>query len=147
MKIYTRYGSHLALFALPFTLLLTGCEEKKSASMDSIPVGSQTNAPVAEADNSAKNVRDRNGSTITPGDQSNAPGDLDTTQKIRQALVSGTNHYSLTARNIKIMTVNNNVTLRGPVTTPEEKAEIVAMAKDVAGPANVDDQLEVEAKP
>jgi hypothetical protein len=33
------------------------------------------------------------------------------------------------------------------VTTPEEKAGIVAMAKDVAGPANVDDQLEVEAKP
>jgi hypothetical protein len=42
---------------------------------------------------------------------------------------------------------NNKVTLRGPVTTPEEKAGIVAMAKDVAGPANVDDQLEVEAKP
>jgi hypothetical protein len=77
--------------------------------MDSIPVDSQTNGAGVDADNSAKNVRDRSGSTTTPGDQSNAPGDLGTTQKIRQALVSGTNHYSLTARNIKIMTVNNSL--------------------------------------
>ena len=135
------------LFALPLSLLVVGCEEKKGSSVDLASVSSPTNDAVADANNSRKNVRDRDNATATPGDQSGAPADLKTTQTIRQALVSGNNDYSIAAKNIKIITANNKVILRGPVKTAEEKAGIVTIAKNVAGEGNVEDQLEVETKP
>jgi hyperosmotically inducible periplasmic protein len=135
------------LIALPISLLLVGCDDKKNSSVDLPAVSSSTNAAVVDANNSGKNVRDRDNATTTPGDQSGAPDDIKTTQAIRQALASGTNNYSLTARNVKIITSNKKVILRGPVRTAEEKAGIVAIAKNVAGEGNVEDQLEVEAKP
>jgi len=102
------------LIALPISLLLVGCDDKKNSSVDLPAVSTSTNAAVVDANNSGKNVRDRDNGTATPGDQSGAPADIKTTQAIRQALVSGTNNYSITARNVKIITTNNKVTLRGP---------------------------------
>jgi len=135
------------LFALPLSLLLVGCDDKKNASADLPTVSSTTNQAMVDANNSGKNVRARDNATATPGDQGGAPNDLKTTEAIRQAVVSGTNNYSLTARNVKIITTNNKVILRGPVKTAEDKAGIVAIAKNIAGESNVEDQLEVEAKP
>lgn len=140
-----RYTKIAFLLVVPLSLLV-GCEDKQGASVDTTSISAGTNQGVADANNSARNVRDRNNATATPGDQSGAPEDLKTTQAIRQALVSGTNNYSVTARNVKIITTNNKVILRGPVKSPEEKAGIVAIAKSVAGDGNVEDQLEVEAK-
>ena len=150
MKSKIQYIKAAFLLALPLSLVVVGCENKGGSSVDVASVSSPTNdagAAVADADNSRKNVRDRDNATATPGDQSGAPADLKTTQIIRQALVSGTNGYSTAARNIKIITANNKVILRGPVKTAEEKASIVTIAKNVAGDGNVEDQLEVEANP
>jgi len=61
--------------------------------------------------------------------------------------MNGPNYYSTTAKNIKIVTVNGKVTLRGPVNSEAEKTSIVTIAKTVAGDGNVDDQLEVKANP
>jgi len=140
-----RYTKIAFLLALPLSLLV-GCEEKRGASVDTTSVSTATNEGAADANNSARNVRDRENATATPGDQSGAPEDLKTTQEIRQALVSSTNNYSLTARNVKVITTNNKVILRGPVRSAEEKAGIVAIATRVAGEGNVEDQLEVESK-
>jgi hypothetical protein len=52
----------------------------------------------ADADNSAKNVRDRNDATLTPGDQGNAPADRDITQRVRKTLMNGPNDYSTTGQ-------------------------------------------------
>ena len=101
----------------------------------------------ADADNSAKNVRDRDDATLTAGDQGNTASDRDTTQKIRKALVIDASGYSATAKNIKIITADGKVTLRGPVKTDAEKTGIVTLAKGIAGDANVEDQLEVKANP
>ena len=101
--------------ALPLALS-AGCE-KKTASKDSTSVSDGTNAAMVQADNSGKNVRDRNDATLTSGDQGTSPADRATTTRIRQNLVSGPNDYSTTAKNIKIITVNGKVTLRGPVKT------------------------------
>ena len=94
-------------------------------------------------DNTAKNERDRSGETQTSGDQSNSPADLKITQAIRQALMKDS-ELSMTAKNIKVITANGQVTLRGPVTTAQEKAKIDQLAKSAAGGAHIDDQLDVK---
>ena len=151
MKIIMKQKIHTVgltlCMSLPLCLLPMGCKEKADSSVDNAS-GSAPNskAMTADADNSARNVRDRNDATLTSGDQGNTPADRDITQKVRKTLVSGTNDYSMTAKNIKIITTNGKVTLRGPVKTDAEKMGIVTIAKNVAGEGNVEDQLEVKAE-
>ena len=52
---------------------------------------------------------------------------------------------STTAKNIKIITVNGTVTLRGPVETAGERLSIVEKANTVAN-GRVDNQLEVTSR-
>ena len=94
-------------------------------------------------DNTATNERDRSGETQTSGDQSNSPADLKITQAIRQALMKD-GELSMTAKNIKVITANGHVTLRGPVKTAQEKAKIDQLAKSAAGGAHIEDQLDVK---
>jgi hyperosmotically inducible periplasmic protein len=94
-------------------------------------------------DNTATNERDRSGETKTSGDQSNSSADLKTTQAIRQALMKD-RELSMTAKNIKVITANGRVTLRGPVKTAQEKAKVDELAKSAAGGAKIDDQLDVK---
>jgi len=96
------------------------------------------------ADNTGKNQRDRSGETKTSGDQSNSPEDLKITAAIRRALVADES-LSMTAKNVKILTANEMVTLRGPVNTAEEKTKIEQLAQSAAGNAKIDNQLEVKA--
>jgi hyperosmotically inducible protein len=133
--------------------LLSGCNDTSTDSnrtpdnMNTNRTRSETprsNPTTVDADNSGKNMRDRNDATLTPGDQGNTPSDRELTQKIRKALVSDTS-YSTSAKNVKIITTGGRVTLRGPVKSPEEKTGVAAIAKSVAGDANVDDQLEIKA--
>jgi hyperosmotically inducible periplasmic protein len=97
----------------------------------------------AKPDNTAANERDRSGETKTSGDQSNSSADLKTTQAIRQALMKD-GELSTTAKNIKVITANGHVTLRGPVKTAQEKAKIDQLAKSAAGGAQIDNQLDVK---
>jgi len=97
----------------------------------------------ANPDNTAINERDRSGETKTSGDQSNSSADLKTTQAIRQALMKD-GELSMTAKNIKVITANGHVTLRGPVKTAQEKAKIDQLAKSAAGGVQIDNQLDVK---
>ena len=97
-----------------------------------------------DADNSAKNQRDRSGETRTSGDQSNTKEDIDMTAAIRRTIVKDSS-LSSTAKNIKIVTVGKTVTLRGPVKTGDEKAKIEQLATSAAPGAKIDNQLEVKA--
>lgn len=97
------------------------------------------------ADNSGKNVRDRQDNARTPGDQSNSKSDMALTQEVRKAVVAD-KALSTNAHNVKIITKNGVVTLRGPVKSPEEKDTIAAKAKQVAGVKNVDNQLEIASR-
>ena len=97
-----------------------------------------------DADNSGKNERDRDKQTLTPGDQSETPEDRKLTQAIRQAVMKDKS-LTLTAKNVKIITANGKVTLRGPVNTAEEKTKINDLAKTAAGQVPVDNQLEVKS--
>ena len=100
----------------------------------------------ADADNTARNERDRNAATQVPTDQAENEADRDISANVRKAVV-GDDSLSINAQNIKIITSNGNVTLRGPVKTSREKETIEAKAKQVTGVHSVTNLLEVEAKP
>ena len=103
-----------------------------------------TNA-LTGADNTARNVRDRNDRTLTPLDQGNSQSDIDTTAQIRKSIMAA-NDMSVNAKNVKIITNHGRVTLRGPVNSAEEKRRIGEVANGVARSENVDNQLEVTIK-
>jgi hyperosmotically inducible periplasmic protein len=95
------------------------------------------------ADNTARNVRDRNNQTLTALDQGNSQADIDISAQIRKEVIASKD-MSTDARNVKIITKDGHVTLRGPVNTAEEKRLIGDIAKRIAGAGNVDNQLEVK---
>lgn len=95
-------------------------------------------------DNTGRNERDRAANAVTPMDQSNDPKDIALTQQIRKVVV-GDDALSMNAHNVKIISANGVVTLRGPVDSPQEKAKIEAAAAKAAGAQNVRNQLEVTA--
>jgi osmotically-inducible protein OsmY len=96
-----------------------------------------------DADNTANNKRDADRElTKTPIDQNENQKDVDTTAEIRKRLTS--TEASINAQNVKIMTQDGKVTLRGPVKNDEEKQMVERIAREVAGEGNVDNQLEIE---
>lgn len=97
----------------------------------------------ADADNTKRNVEDRDSATITPLDQGGSQADRTITQQIRKAVVAH-DGLSVNAKNSKIMTIDGVVTLRGPVKTDHEKAAIGTVAQKTAGVKRVDNELEVE---
>jgi len=104
-----------------------------------------TPAPTSGAtapDNSGINARDRGSDALTPMDQGKSEADRKVTQQIRQAIVKDSS-LSFTAKNVKIITQNGKVVLRGPVKTDAEKASIEAAARKVAGDGQVQSLLEV----
>jgi hyperosmotically inducible periplasmic protein len=102
-----------------------------------------TTDATTEPDNTVRNVRDRNNSTLTPLNQGNSNADRDTTAQIRKEIIAG-KEMSVSAKNVKIITIDGHVTLRGPVNTAEEKRLIGEIADRIVHPENVDNQLEVK---
>jgi hyperosmotically inducible periplasmic protein len=94
-------------------------------------------------DNTGINVRDRNPAAITAGQQSNAKSDVELTRQIRRAIMKD-NSLSMTAHNVKIISDNGAVTLRGPVNSEQEKTTIEKKAEAIAGADKVDNQLEIK---
>jgi hyperosmotically inducible protein len=105
-------------------------------------VMAQTPAPAA--DNSKVNVRDRKPSQVTADQQKNNKTDLDTTRQIRKSLVAD-KALSVYAHNVKVVTQDGKVTLKGPVRSDDEKKTVEAKAAEVAGAANVTNQMSVAA--
>jgi len=96
-----------------------------------------------DANNTATNERDRSGETKTSGDQSNTSADLRITQAIRRGLMKD-NNLSSDAKNIKVITANGQVTLRGPVNNAQEKTKVEQIAKSAAGGVQIVDQVDVK---
>src|SRR6266576_2299944 len=74
----------------------------------------------AAPDNTAKNQRDRSKSEPTADQQKENKSDRELSRQIRRAIVKDKS-LSTYARNIKIIAQDGMVTLKGPVTTQEEK--------------------------
>lgn len=95
------------------------------------------------ADNTGTNSRDANGGTMTPMNQGNSDMELKITANIRKSLV-GDSALSFDAKNVKVITTGDKVTLRGPVKTAAEKTQIEAIARRTEGVRQIDNQLEVK---
>jgi len=96
-------------------------------------------------DNTGRNVRDRDDHALTPFDQGNSQADINATATIRKQILAN-DGMSVNARNVKIITLNGRVTLRGTVNSEQEKSRIGDIARSVAQPGNVDNQLEVSTR-
>lgn len=103
------------------------------------------NSPPVAPDNSGVNLRDRAPGAMTADQQSNAKSDVELTREIRSAVVKDSSLSTL-AHNVKIVSVNGSVTLRGPVKTAEEKTVIASKAQAIAGADKVVNQLEVKGQ-
>ena len=99
-----------------------------------------------DADNTGRNVRDRDDRTATPMDQGGSEGDRTITAEIRKQITDN-DALSMNAKNVKVITQDGVVTLRGPVKSTEEKTTVAGIARKAAGVKRVDDQLEVERNP
>lgn len=101
----------------------------------------QTQAP--DADNTKVNARDRDKDSPTADQQKENRSDRDITKQIRQSIVKD-DSLSTYAHNVKIVTQNGQVTLKGPVRSEDEKRTIEAKATEVAGENKVTNQLNVK---
>ena len=131
-------------------LVAIGCQRTERAGSEVTEVNAAQpaaadNTEKAAADNTEKNERDRNPSALTPGDQGENKADREITQSVRQKVV-GHDGLSMTAENVKIITVDGVVTLRGPVKDAQERATIGDIAQRIQGVKRVDNQLEIASR-
>jgi osmotically-inducible protein OsmY len=122
----------------------SGCSKNDAAS-ESNTADTKPSATTHEADNTGRNERDKRADSVTPGMQGENDADLAITQQIRQQVVKA-DDISVNGKNVKIITQDGVVTLRGPVESAQERAEIASAAKNVDGVKRVDNQLEIAAK-
>jgi hyperosmotically inducible protein len=103
-----------------------------------------TFAQDTQPDNTKVNKRDRGATATTADQQKNNLTDRELTQKIRKAVIADKS-LSTYAHNVKIISQNGSVTLKGPVKSEDEKKTIMAKAADLAGGADkVTDELTVK---
>jgi hyperosmotically inducible periplasmic protein len=94
-------------------------------------------------DNTKVNERDRSQNEPTADQQKDNRSDRDTTQQIRQSIMKDKS-LSTYAHNVKIVTQNGQVTLKGPVRSEEEKRAIEAKAAEVVGDGKVNSELNIK---
>jgi hyperosmotically inducible periplasmic protein len=124
-----------ALSGLMFCSLLTLTVRLASAQDNSQP------AP----DNTKVNDRDKSKAEPTADQQRNNQSDRDITQQIRKSVMSDKS-LSTYAHNVKIISQDGMVTLKGPVRSAEEKSTIESKAAAVVGQDKVTSELEVKPK-
>jgi len=117
---------------------LAGCDQMNT-ERSSAPLP-ETGPPAA--DNTAINQRDASGATKTPIDQDENQADITRTAEIRKKIL-GQPDMSVNAQNVKVITSQGKVTLRGPVDSDVERDIVVRIATEVAGADNVVNELEV----
>jgi osmotically-inducible protein OsmY len=139
--------SKIPAFLLASALLVTPgmslAENATDVNASSSP-STSSDASAVKPDNTGTNVRDRADNALTPLRASNDSADVETTRKIRRALMDDKS-LSTTAKNVKVITVDGKVTLRGPVKSDQEKIAVADHAQRIAGSGKVNDQLEVSA--
>jgi hyperosmotically inducible protein len=125
-----------------FPLLGTGCLLIGFiAAAPAQDTSSQQPAP----DNTKMNKGDNNPSQPSADQQKQNRSDLDVTQQIRKSIVSDKS-LSTYAHNVKIISQNGMVTLKGPVRSDEEKQAIEQKASDIVGKDKVSSELTVKPK-
>lgn len=104
----------------------------------------QTSDPATQPDNTKINQRDRDPNQPTADKQSNDRSDRMLTKNIRRSIMADKS-LSTNAHNLKIISQNGVVTVKGPVNSDDERRAVIAKAVAVAGSADkVTDQISVK---
>lgn len=122
------------------TVAILGISNSAAFATDTAGSTQTTNAPAP--DNSAANSKANSETGITAQEASNTKSDVKLTAKIRQALVKD-KELSTYAHNVKIITENGQVVLKGPVKSEAEKLDVESKAGRIAGADRVRSELEV----
>ena len=125
---------NIALRLALLTCLLAGMATLTSA---------QDNSPQPPPDNTKTNQRDKDKTEPTADQQKENPSDRDIAQQIRKSVMKDKS-LSTYAHNVKIIAQNGLVTLKGPVTSDDEKKAIETKAAAVVGQDKVTSELEVK---
>src|ERR1700678_1950064 len=113
------------------------------ASLAGAQTNEQPNNP--QADNTKMNQGDRSPNAVTADQQKMNPGDRETTKQIRQAIEKDKS-ISTYGHNVKVITQNGMVTLKGPVRSEEEKKAIEQKAAQIAGADKVTSEIDIQPK-
>jgi hyperosmotically inducible periplasmic protein len=106
-------------------------------------ISAQTPDSGTKPDNTKVNKRDRNAGEVTADQQKENRSDRQMTQSIRRSLMADKS-LSTYAHNVKIISRDGAVTLKGPVKSEDEKKTVIARAVAVARSADkVTDQISV----
>ena len=112
-----------------------------------LPVAQQSTDQSAtpQADNTRMNRQDRNSNEATADQQKADRSDREITQQIRKSIMDDKS-LSTYGHNVKVITQNGMVTLKGPVRSEEEKKAVEAKAAEVAGADKVTNEIDVQPK-
>jgi len=108
-------------------------------SVNSLHLQAQATPAQTAPDNSKQNKTQ----SKTADDQTNVKTDRDTTAQIRKSIMADKD-LSTYAHNVKIITRNGTVTLKGPVKSDDEKQKVISYASNVVAADKVTDQLTVK---
>src|SRR5579863_4445063 len=104
----------------------------------------QASDSTAQPDNTKVNQRDRNADQPTADQQKNDHSDRMLTKNIRKSIMADKS-LSTYAHNVKIISQNGTVTLKGPVKSEDEKKSVLAKAAEIVGsPDKVTDEVSVK---
>ena len=112
--------------------------ESKRSSSDA------ASGEVSAPDNSAQNEKTQNKNVMIPTDQGDSEKDQQITKDIRSSIV-GTD-MSFNAKNIKIITKDERVFLKGVVETSSEHQAVLKIARNHAKSAMITDEIKVNSK-
>lgn len=123
---------NVARAALVAAFLLAGCAFATAQDSQTQP------------DNTRVNQRDRSPDEATADQQKANRSDRDITQQIRRSIAKDKS-ISTYGHNVKVITQNGMVTLKGPVRSEDEKQSIESKAAEIAGGNDkINDQMEIK---
>jgi hyperosmotically inducible protein len=135
MKLASQVTIRIALFAALFMSGWAVASAQQTTDQSATP----------QADNTKMNQQDRNANEPTADQQKADRSDREITQQIRKS-ITGDKSLSSYGHNVKVITQNGMVTLKGPVRSEEEKKAVEAKAAEVAGADKVTNEIDVQPK-
>ena len=103
-----------------------------SMSPWAVTLGAQSTETTTKPDNTAVNKRDRSPGAVTADQQKMNAADRKITARIRRSILAD-KALSMYAHNVKIISQDGTVTLKGPVRSDDEVKSIMSKATDVMG--------------
>jgi len=110
-----------------------------------LPASAQSSEKPTKPDNTKVNKRDQGPGAVTADQQKMIAADRDLTAKIRKAVIADKT-LSTYAHNVKIISQDGTVTLKGPVRSEDEIKSILAKAAEIAGADKVDNEMAVSSR-